>query len=159
MDAFGYQNHHFKTTAAGVFFRTPFALCGFFRLHAAVAPQPLAMQRLKRQNFHDAKLLEFSLSIKTQVFNVFFLGRKTKTELKSLRQIYPPSTEVKDFLLFFHSLKSLFLLLRPLVSNWAIPTRCTTSASNRSRTSTVACPGDHVCISTVYKCIRYTICT
>ena len=82
---------------------------------------------------------------KTQVFNVFFLGRKTKTELKSLRQIYPPSTEVKEFLLFFHSLKSLFLLLRPLVSNWAIPTRCTTSASNWSRTSTVACPGDHVC--------------
>ena len=105
-----------------------------------MAPQPLAMQRLKRQNFHDAKLLEFSLSTM-----FFFLGRKTKIELKSLRQIYPPSAEVKEFLLFFHSLKSLFLLLRPLVSNWAIPTRCTTSASNRSRTSTVACPGDHVC--------------
>ena len=88
---------HFKTTAAGVSFEFPSQFAVFFRLHV-VAPQPLAMQRLKHQNFHDAKLLEFSLSVKTGFQCFSFWGGMQKLSW-NLCDKSIPSTEVKEVLL------------------------------------------------------------
>ena len=133
------MDHHFKNTAAGVLFELP----SQFAVFSASAQQwPPNHWPCSASNARISMMRNSWNFRCRQCFS--FWGGKQKLSWNLCGKSTPLS-RMKEFLLFFHSLKSLFFLLRPLVSNWAIPTRCTTSASNRSRTSTVACPGDHVC--------------